>query len=171
MIRTGLRKGEVTTLPIAALDLDADQPCVHIEGRHAKSGKSAILPLRPDLADDLRRHLAERKGNGDGLLFDVPSDFKPVFDNDLAAAGIPKTDAHGRTLDIHPDVHRDHTFATLLARNGVSPATAQKLMRHSPSTPLRAVSPSNRDIRLTMNIYTHVDLADTASAVAALPTF
>jgi len=62
-----------------------------------------------------------------------------------------------------------HTFATLLARNGVSPATAQKLMRHSPSTSLRAVSLSNGDIRLTMNIYTHLDLADTASAVAALP--
>jgi len=51
-----------------------------------------------------------------------------------------------------------HTFATLLARNGVLPATAQKLMRHS-------------DIRLTMNTYTHLDLADTAGAVAALPTF
>ena len=25
------------------------------------------------------------------------------------------------------------------------------------------------DIRLTMNLYTHLDLADTASAVAALP--
>jgi len=154
MIMTGLRKGEVTTLPVAALDLDADQPCVRIEGRHAKSGKSAVLPLRPDLADDLRRHVAERNGNGDGLLFDVPSDFKRVFDNDLDAAGIPKTDAQGRTLDIHC---LRHTFATLLARNGVSPATAQKLMRHS-------------DIRLTMNIYTHLDLADTATAVAALPT-
>ncbi|MCD6304616.1 MAG: site-specific integrase [Planctomycetes bacterium] len=153
MIMTGLRKGEVTALPVAALDLDGDQPCVRIEGRHAKSGKSAVLPLRADLAADLRRHLAERNGNGDGLLFNVPSDFKRVFDGDLAAAGIPKTDAQGRTLDVHC---LRHTFATLLARNGVSPATAQKLMRHS-------------DIRLTMNIYTHLDLADTASAVAALP--
>jgi integrase len=50
-----------------------------------------------------------------------------------------------------------HTFATLLARNGVSPSIAQKLMRHS-------------DIRLTMNTYTHLDLADTAGAVASLPT-
>ena len=153
MLTTGLRKGEVTSLPAKALDLDSDPPCVHIEGRHAKSGKSAVLPLRPDLAEDLRRHLAQRDGNGDGLLFDVPSDFKRVFDNDLDAAGIAKTDAQGRTLDIHC---LRHTFATLLARNGASPATAQKLLRHS-------------DIRLTMNIYTHLDLADTASAVAALP--
>jgi integrase len=48
--------------------------------------------------------------------------------------------------------------ATLLARNGVSPGVAQRLMRHS-------------DIRLTMNLYTHLGLADTAGAVASLPTF
>ena len=59
----------------------------------------------------------------------------------------------GRTVDVHC---LRHTFATLLARNGVSPSVAQRLMRHS-------------DIRLTMNTYTHLDLADTAGAVAALP--
>ena len=77
------------------------------------------------------------------------SDFKRVFDGDLKAAGIPKTDAQGRTLDIHPDVHRDHTFAPFLARNGASPATAQKLLRHSPSALLRAVSLPNGDFPLT----------------------
>jgi integrase len=164
VVLTGLRKGEVTALPVAALDLDDDQPCVHIEGRHAKSGKSAVLPLRPDLAADLRRHLAERNGNGDGLLFDVPSDFKRVFDNDLDAAGIPKTDAQGRTLDIHC---LRHTFATLLARNGVSPATAQKLMRHSD---IRLTTCAPKPWRRSMNIYTHLDLADTANAVKALPS-
>ena len=48
--------------------------------------------------------------------------------------------------------------ATLLARNGVWPGVAQELMRH-------------RDIRLTMNTYTHLVIADTAGAVAALPAF
>ena len=38
------------------------------------------------------------------------------------------------------------------------PGVAQKLMRHS-------------DIRLTMNAYTHLGLADTAEAVAKLPNF
>ena len=37
-----------------------------------------------------------------------------------------------------------------------SPGVPQKLMRHS-------------DIRLTMNTYTHLELADTAGAVAGLP--
>jgi hypothetical protein len=55
------------------------------------------------------------------------------------------------------DVHSlRHTFATLLARNGVSPAVAQELM-------------PNSGIRLGRSLYTHLDLAATASAVQALP--
>ncbi len=153
MIMTGLRKGEVATLPVSGLDLDGEHPCVHIEGRHAKSGRSAVLPLRRDLAEALRRHLGDLDDDAGEFVFDVPSNFTRVFDADLAAAGIPKTDRQGRTLDVHC---LRHTFATLLARSGVSPSVAQKLMRHS-------------DIRLTMNIYTHLDLSDTAGAVAALP--
>jgi len=60
----------------------------------------------------------------------------------------------GITKDITFHCFR-HTFATLLVRNDVSPVVVQKLMRHS-------------DIRLTMNTYTHLDLADTAGALAAL---
>jgi len=78
-----------------------------------------------------------------------------LANRDLATVGILKVNAHGRTVDVHA---MRHTFVTLMARSGVMPTTAQKLMRHS-------------DIRLTMNIYTHLDLADTAGAVAALPTF
>jgi len=55
------------------------------------------------------------------------------------------------------DVHcLRHIFATLLARNGISQSVAQKLIRHS-------------DIRPTMNTHTHLNLADTAGAVAPLP--
>ena len=86
-------------------------------------------------------------------LFNVPRDLLKIFGRDLAAAGIAKRDAQGRTVDVHS---LRHTFATLMARNGVSPSVAQKLMRHS-------------DIRLTMNTYTHLSLTDTAGAVAALP--
>ncbi|MCK4626636.1 MAG: integrase [Phycisphaerae bacterium] len=44
----------------------------------------------------------------------------------------------------------------MLARSGVAPRTAQELMRHS-------------DIRLTTNIYQHLELVDTAGAVETLP--
>ncbi len=132
--------------------------------------------MRPDLADDLRKHIARlaeaNGGKADGCdvnngkadggdvtpntpLFNVGRNFLRTFNLDLAAAGISKRDAQERTVDVHS---LRHTFATLLARNGVSPSVAQKLMRHS-------------DIRLTMNTYTHLDLADTANAVAILPKF
>jgi hypothetical protein len=42
----------------------------------------------------------------------------------------------------------------LLARGGVTPTVVQKLIRHS-------------DTRLTMNTYTHLDLADAAGALAS----
>jgi len=149
-----------TSLTIGALCLDETNPYVRVEGKHAKSGRAATLPLRGDLADDLRKHidrLAEANGgqpSADTPLFDIDwRNLLRTFNLDLAAAGVPKRDAQGRTVDVHC---LRHTFATLLARNGVSPSVAQKLMRHS-------------DIRLTMNTYTHLDLADTAGAVAALP--
>ncbi len=121
--------------------------------RTVLGSRDRLLPLRRDLAESLRRHLADLGDDAGEFVFDVPSNFTRVFDADLAAAGIAKTDRQGRTLDVHC---LRHTFATLLARSGVSPSVAQKLMRHS-------------DIRLTMNIYTHLDLSDTAGAVAALP--
>ena len=161
MILTGLRAGEVASLTVEALCLDETSPHLTIEGRHAKSGRSATLPLRDDLANGLREHLAHKARGSDGdlppdtPLFRFGRNFLRAFDLDLAAADIPKRDAHGRTVDVHS---LRHTFATLLARNGVSPSIAQKLMRHS-------------DIRLTMNLYTHLDLADTAGAVAVLPKF
>ena len=49
-----------------------------------------------------------------------------------------------------------HTFVTNLCKANVSPKTAQTLARHS-------------DIRLTMNIYTHVDDQEQAAAIAQLP--
>jgi len=161
MILTGLRCGEVASLTVSSLRLDEANPYVLIEGRHAKSGKAALLPLRPDLADDLRKHIANTaQGDGgepttDAPLFNLGRNFLRTFNLDLAAAGIVKRDGQGRTIDVHS---LRHTFATLLARKGVSPSVAQKLMRHS-------------DIRLTMNTYTHLDVADTAAAVAELPAF
>ena len=76
-----------------------------------------------------------------------------VFDRDLKRAGIVKKDEWKRTVDLHS---LRHTFGTLLALSGVSPRTAMELMRHS-------------DIRLTTNIYQHLELVDTAGAVNLLP--
>ena len=71
-------------------------------------------------------------------LFTVPKGFVKIFDRDLAAAGIPKRDERGRTVDLHA---LRHTFGTHLSKNGVPPRTAQAAMRHS-------------SLDLTTNVYT-----------------
>ncbi|MCY2923988.1 MAG: site-specific integrase, partial [Planctomycetota bacterium] len=187
LIYTGLRKGELGSLTIGAVHLDAEQAYLELAAKNAKGGKAAQIPLRKDLAEEIAVHLADKQAeNGrrmlveeqsdmpaalptDMKLFDMPGDFLRVFDRDLVAAGfarqvkdpktgrirIDKTDAQGRTLDIHC---LRHTFATMLSMANVSPRMAQDLMRHS-------------DIRLTMNTYTHLQRVDTAKAVEALPSF
>jgi integrase len=59
----------------------------------------------------------------------------------------------GQFADFHSN---RHTFITNLERAGISPKMAQVLARHS-------------DIRLTMNVYTHVELHDQTAAIGALP--
>jgi len=49
------------------------------------------------------------------------------------------------------------SLRVVLGKSGVVPRMAQELMRHS-------------DIRLTMNVYTHLQLIDTAGAVESLPS-
>ncbi len=168
---TGLRKNELATMTMGDVHLDSDSPHIELAAKNAKSGKAARIPLRTDLADELREYLADELAEhkrrtladgraemplalpGDMTLFTVPRDFIKVFDRDLRAAGIAKTDAQGRTVDIHC---LRHTFATMLSQAGVAPRRAQELLRHS-------------DIRLTMSTYTHLELADTVGAVEALP--
>ena len=171
LLYTGLRKGELASLTVSALHLDGKSTYAELAGKDAKSAKGARIPIRADLAEELRDHLADKLAEyrrrtladgrteypqelpGNMKLFDMPQDFIRVFDRDLAAAGITKTDPRGRTLDVHC---LRHTFATMLSQAGVAPRMAQELLRHS-------------DIRLTMNTYTHLQLVDTAGAVEALP--
>ena len=55
------------------------------------------------------------------------------------------------------DFHSNrHTFISNLSKAGVSPKMAQELARHS-------------DIRLTMQVYTHLELHDQAAAIESLP--
>jgi len=62
-------------------------------------------------------------------------------------------DAQGRYADFHAN---RHPFITNLGRVGIHPKTAQTPARHS-------------DIRLTMNVYSHTDLAEKTEAVRRLP--
>ena len=170
LVLTGLRKGELASLTVIQLELDGPTAYATLHAADEKAGRGADVPLRADLADDLRRWLADRleavrrqaRASGDPIpatlpdaapLFNVPTGLIRILDRDLAAAGIPKRDDRGRTVDVHA---MRHTFGTHLSKGGVSPRTAQAAMRHS-------------KLDLTMNIYTDPRLLDVAGAMDVLP--
>jgi integrase len=170
MLLTGLRKGELASLTVASLHLDGDVAFAQLEAADEKNREGNAVPLRADLAGDLREWLAgklarlqeEARQAGDPIpawlppetpVFKVPAALVKILDRDLHLAAIPKRDDRGRTLDVHA---LRHTFGTLLSKGGVAPRTAQAAMRHS-------------DIKLTMNVYTDSRLLDVGGALDALP--
>lgn len=149
---TGLRVGEARQLTVADARLDASVPHIRIPANVAKSRKEQSVPLRSDLVEMLRRHIAGKAGSD--RLFDVPADLIRRFNADLKRAGIAKRGPDGRTVDIHA---LRYSFGTMLSKAGVAPRVAMELMRHS-------------DISLTMRTYTDPRLFDLAGAVESLPS-
>ena len=136
---TGLRRGEINKLTWDDLHLDEERPYILARASTTKNKKTAVLPLMLPLANALKEFRAKQKNiSGKVFTYGVPKSV--TLHNDLAACGIKKVDEHGRHLDFHA---LRHTFATLLARAGVSPRVAMELMRHS-------------DMRLTAKTYTDV---------------
>jgi len=86
-------------------------------------------------------------------LFDVPTGLIRILDRDLQAAGIPKRDDRGRTVDVHA---MRGTFGSLLAAAGTSPIVLKELMRH-------------KRIETTLKHDVDPRLLDVAGAVATLP--
>ncbi len=169
LVLTGLRKGELASLTVGQLRLD-DTARIELNAADEKTRQGAVIPLRADLADDLRGWIraklediqAETLRHGrqvpttlpvDTPLFAVPVHLARTMKRDLKAAGIPVKDERGFVVDVHA---LRGTFATLLAIGGTNPRIVQELMRHS-------------DPRLTSNVYTHLRLNDTRGALDTLP--
>jgi len=181
---TGLRKGELASLTIGQVDIEGPTPCVLLHAADEKNRQGSYVPLRADLAADLRQWLHGRLERlrercraygetlptrlpGDTRLFNVPTGLVRILDRDLVLAGIARKVRDPKTGKVRIDTRDDrhwtvdvhalrHTFGTLLSKGGVAPRTAQAAMRHS-------------SIDLTMNVYTDPQLLDVAGAVGALP--
>jgi len=153
LLFTGLRCDELRTLTVARLDLTPGAECVILEACNEKNGNGSTIPLRADLAADLRRWIDERHLAATDRLFTVPAGLRRILDRDLKAAGIPKRDDRGKTIDVHA---LRGTFCTMLSTTGTAPRTAQAAMRHG-------------NIGLTMNTYTDPRLLAVREAVERLP--
>ncbi|MDB5310655.1 MAG: hypothetical protein JWO38_4857, partial [Gemmataceae bacterium] len=170
LLLTGLRRNELRTLTVGQLDLTPGAAFLQLEAGDEKNREGNAVAIRDDLAADLRSWLEDElvatqaKGRETGepipmrlppesRVFTVPGGLRLILDRDLNAAGIPKRDDRGRTVDVHA---MRTTFGTLMSRAGVAPRTAQAAMRHS-------------DIKLTMGVYTDPRLLDVRGAVEKLP--
>ena len=170
LILTGLRKGELASMTVGRLHLDADLPYLDLNAADEKNRQGSAIMLRDDLADDLREWLdaelarlqteAIQRGApiparlpADMPLFNVPKGLLRILNRDLKAAGIAKVDERGRTLDVHA---LRTTFGTLLSKGGVAPRTAQAAMRHA-------------SLDMTMQVYTDPKLLDVRGALDVLP--
>lgn len=130
-VLTGLRKAELPSLTVGQCHLDGETPCLELKAGDEKNRQGSLLPLRRDLADELREWIASRdRGTTDDAviafpgakaepadvpLFNVPAGLVRILDRDLKAAEIPKMDERGRTVDVHA---LRHTFETLLSKGG-----------------------------------------------------
>ena len=132
-------------------------PFVTLNAADEKNRQGSTIPLRADLANDLKEWLSDTprpnslrlcdcKATDDSKrpLFTVPAGLVRILNRDLRTAGIAKRDECGRTIDVHA---LRTSFGTLLSKGGVTPRTAQATMRHS-------------KIDLTMNVYTDPKLLD-----------
>lgn len=128
-LEVGLRRGELCRLRWADVDLDARVLTV----RGSKAKRADVVPLLGDTAERLAE-LREPDDRPDCRVFPFP-----VSDGerraDFADARIAERDGRGRVADLHS---LRTTLGTRLARRGVAPQVAQRIMRHrSYSTTLR----------------------------------
>ncbi len=167
---SGLRKSELASLTVGQLELEGSVPYATLHAKDEKNRQGSDIPIRADLADDLRQWLDAKLADAQATamrrgepvpqklpaatpLFYVPTGLLRILNRDLELAEIPKVDERGRTVDIHA---LRYTFGTHLSKGGVAPRTAQAAMRHS-------------SIELTMNVYTDPKLLDVHGALNALP--
>ena len=151
--RTGLRRKELRSLTPASFDFSSNPPTVQVKAGNSKRRKTDTLPLTEDVANTLREYLTGRMPNERVWPGNWWRRSAEMLRMDLAAAKIEPVDAQGRVVNFHG---QRTTFITALARAGVSPATSQKLARHS-------------DINLTLGTYTKLEAAELVDAVEKLP--
>jgi integrase/recombinase XerD len=177
------RKGEIGSLTLRSFKLDDDPPTAIVAACYNKRRKQDTQVLHPEVVRQLKEWLAtKRQIDPDQLVFPVSGRVpggvqrktSKMIERDLMVARDKwleeakteeeqkrrlKTDflCHCNHERLYADFHSlRHWFITGLARAGVSPKMAQTLARHS-------------DIRLTLGVYTHIELPDRALAIESLP--
>ncbi len=153
MVYTGTRKNEARSLVWEDIRENGDGYTVRVRIETAKDKESRVIPLHPQLADELLKSKPSEAKPTDQVFDPFPS-----YDGllaDFRRAGIERKDVLGRVLHFHAF---RKTFQTWGASCGVGQRAAQEILGHS-------------DPSLTANVYTDVSAMALHSEVAKLPWY
>ncbi|MCA9093136.1 MAG: site-specific integrase [Planctomycetaceae bacterium] len=178
---TGYRRGELASLTLQSFNFESDPPTVSVKASYSKRRRMDCIPLHSVVLEMLQNWLETKGGiTRESQLFPLQwksghfrktskmmkTDLESARNQWIGEGESPEEQQRRRDsgflsyqneAGLYADFHANrHTFISNLARMGVSPKLAQTLARHS-------------DINLTMNVYSHLELADQALAVASLP--
>ncbi len=149
---TGLRRDELESLTPESFRLDGRPPTIVCAAAYTKNHREAEQPIPGSLAGILGPWLRS-KAPDRPVFHPLSQKTGLMLATDLMRCGIAPVDDRGRVVDMHS---LRHGYITTLARAGVPVKTLQTLARHS-------------DPKLTLNVYSHLTLLDTAGALDALP--
>ena len=153
---TGLRRNELHLLRWGDIQMDGANEhtwLIHVRPETTKNGKSAVLPIHPELREALLKYRPE---NWQPDRFVFPSIPTPeTLYRDMMRAGIQRMEGNNRKADFHS---LRKTYNMHMQLNGMPPVMAQRLMRHS-------------DIRLTTETYIDDDLLPNGKLLQALPRY
>ncbi|MCH8880534.1 MAG: tyrosine-type recombinase/integrase [Planctomycetes bacterium] len=171
-IQTGLRANEIRSLTRGRLFLNGDKPYITCKAGSTKNRKDARQYIQPDLAAELREHVAAKAPRAP--VFAMPSEWclADMLRADLAEARrqwlnvakdnpaeheqraesdfLEAVNHEGERFDFHS---LRHTCGAWLAMSGAHPKAVQAVMRHS-------------TIVLTMDTYGHLLPGQEADTVA-----
>jgi len=146
---TALRHGELKALEWRDVDLDGAMLTVRPEV--SKAGREDVIPLHPQVVEALGE-IRPAPVFPRSRVFPRMTTYR-TFLADLATAKVKRDDDTGSELTFHSF---RVTTATVLARLGVPPQVAMKVLRH-------------RDVQTTVQHYTRLRIEDAADAVGKLP--
>ncbi len=144
----GLRRGDLRSLTWADVDFAAGTLTI----REGKAKRVDVLALRPELAAVLKARNSEARALPSARVWPKVVTNK-TRTKDFLRARIELLDDQGRVVDLHA---MRTTLGTILAREGVAPQVAQRIMRH-------------KDFRTTLKSYTALGIEDQRGALAKLP--
>jgi len=196
---TGLRKGELASLTVGQLDLDAAPAFLVLDPADEKNRQGNTLPLRSGLADDLRQWLAAKaealqRAAGEAQTVRLDSQAVQAEKRNRGDVAGPQgqtcqelTAVHGLPVDtllfnvpagLRRILDRDLKLAGFPKRDERGRTVDVHAMRTTFGTLLSksGVAPRTAQaamrhstINLTMNVYTDPKLLDVAGAMEALP--